>query len=246
MENPFGSASNKPQEQSEGYAELPLEVWFLARTSDKGGAAPYIKDTREGVPFIFKTGLYCVGGDGTQVTRRNFGGYTFFQAFIRPNYSEQGGPQTQEEWDTLSGRLTGFINAVLSPGIEDKAERWSHSFQLLTGYATELANSNDPDLRTTGEMFDVDGGMRDNASYMATVFALLLKSSPRQVIVNQKVDKGAKGDRNDIVVGSFKDAIAANAKTKAGAAIEPFPSKDGETFDLYTVRAEGEGTPSDF
>ncbi len=241
MQNPFGTAAgNKKQEESGGFTELPLGVWFLARTSDRGGAVPSIKDTREGVPFIFKTGLYCVGGDGKEVTPRMFGSYAFYQAFLRPNYSEQGGPQSQDDYDSLSGRLTGFINHTLSPGIEGEA-RWANSMRQLVAYANELSESSDPDLRLTQSMFQVEGtDFIDNAAYMATVFALLLRNSPRLVIVNQKVDKGKNGDRNDIVVGSVKDAIPSNAKTKTGATIEPFPSREGEVFDLYSEATEAE------
>lgn len=239
MENPFGTASNKPQEES-GFTELPLGVWFLARTSDRGGAVPSIKDTRDGVPFIFKTGLFCVGGDGKTITPKMYGSYAFYQAFLRPNYSEQGGPQSQEDYDSLSGRLTGFINHTLSPGIEGDA-RWANSMRQLVAYANELTESTDPDLRLTPDMFSV-GDLRDNAAYMATVFALLLRNSPRLVIINQKVDKGKNGDRNDIVVGSCKDAIAANAKTREGKPIEPFANREGEVFDLYTTSEDdGEG-----
>jgi hypothetical protein len=249
MENPFGTAAGAKQEENQGFKELPLDVWFLARTSDRGGAAPFIKDTNEGVPFMFKSGMYCVGGDDKQVKANMFGSYCFFQAFIRPSYKDQGGPQSQEDYDTLSGRMTGIMNACLSPGIEGSEARWANTMAQLSAYAAELANSTDPEIRTTAEMFDVPNsdGLRDNAAYMATVFALLLRTSPRQVIVNLKIDKGKNGDRNDTVVGSFKDAIEANAKTKAKVAIVPFESKEGETFGLYaTAEADGEGDPTDF
>ena len=233
MENPFGTASGKNQEET-GFAELPLNEWFIARTSDRGGAVPSIKDTKEGVPFMFKSGLFCVGGDDVKVKKSMYGAYAFFSAFMRPNFKDQGGPQSQDDYDALSGRLTGFMNATLSPGIEDKEARWMNTMKQLVEYANELQESADPDLKLLPEMFDVEGtDMRDNAAYMATVFALLLRNSPRLVIVNQRIDKGAKGDREDTVVGSFKDAIPANCKTKAGKPIEMFPDKEGEVFELY-------------
>jgi hypothetical protein len=242
MENPFGTASGREQTEQTARPDIPLGEWFIARTSDRGNAKPYIKDTRDGRPFIFKTGLFCVGGDGVKVVERMYGGYAFFQAFIHPNYKDQGGPQSQDDYDALSGRLTGFINAVLAAGIEDKNERWAASMSILASYASELAETTDPDKRVTGEMFDVthDDGQefRDNGAYMAEVFASLLREAPRLVIINQKIDKGRDGDRNDVVVGSFKDAISSNLKTKTGT-LQLFPDREGNKYELYDEATTG-------
>lgn len=240
MENPFGTAGDKPQTE-QAFTELPLGKWFLARTSDRGGAVPQIKESREGVPFLFKTGLYVIGGDGESVKPNMYGKYCFFQAYLRPNYKDQGGPQSQEDYDSLSGRLTGFMNACLSSSIKDPAARWTNTMSQLVAYANELTDSADPDTKLTPTMFEVEGtDLRDNAAYMGYVFALLLRTSPRNAIVNLKIDKGAKGDRNDVVVQTAKDATVKNATGRDGKTIEAFESREGEVFDLYPNPAEGE------
>jgi hypothetical protein len=245
MENPFGTAANKPQTETTGVMDLPLNVWFLARTSDRGGAVPSLKYSTDGTPFLFKTGLSCVGGDGVEVTQQMRNSYTFLDAYLRPNFSDQGGPQTQDDFDQLSGRMTGFMNACLSPGIEDKDARWANTQAQLVAYANVLAEETDPDRKLTGAMFEIQTAngetVRDNAAYMVSVFALLLQSSPRLVIVNQRVQK-LKDGREKIVVGSFKDAISANAKTQKGKVIEPFPTRDGEVYELY---GDSSGTGED-
>jgi hypothetical protein len=232
----FGSAGNRKQEEQVS-RELPLKVWFVGRTSTMGGAVPSIVESRDGVPFKFKTGLACVGGDGKSVTDRMFGIHAFFNAFLRPNMKDQGGPSSQDDYDQLSGRLVGFMNACLSPGIEDKDARWQNTLGVLGNYAAKLAEDTDPERHLTANDFRVNGGeIIDNAAYMAFVFVNLLKDAPRLVIINQRLDKGKNGDRNDIVVGSYKDAIAGNAN---GLAM--FTSADGESYDLYGAAETGAG-----
>jgi len=228
----FGSAVGRKQEESVS-RELPIKQWFVARIATQGGAKPHIKDTNDGIPFMFKTGLYCVGGDGKVVKENMYGLYTFFNAFLRPNYKDQGGPKSQDDYDALNGRLVGFMNALLSPGIEDKEARWKNTLRQLGDYAVKLAESNDPETRCDANTFTLEGGIVDNAAYMATVFVFLIKESPRNVIVNQRLDTGKDGDRNDLVVGSFKDAITDNAK-----GLQMFTSRDGESYEFYGAEAE--------
>ncbi len=243
MNDLFGTAASAPQQESTGPVELPTGKWFVARTSDRGGAAPKIVDGKDGQPFLFKTGLYVIGGDGKSVNSRMYGSYTFFQAFIRPNYKEQGGAQSQADFDALNGRLVGFMNTLLSPGVEDKEQRWVSTRSRLSAYAAILAEETDPDRRLTPDMFQVtlgDGSQgQDNANYMVRVFTLLLQAEPQYAIVNQKVDKGRNGDRNDLVVGSFKDATEKNSKTTNGQ-LEMFESREGELFAFYGASTEGE------
>jgi hypothetical protein len=234
----FGTASGTKQEETVS-VELPTGKWFVARTSDRGGAVPKLITGKDDQPFLFKTGLYVIGGDGKSVTERMYGKYTFFQAFIRPNYKDQGGPQSQADFDALNGRLVGFMNTLLSPGTEDKDARWQTSLTRLAEYAAVLKDETDPDLRLTPDMFVVTteaGEQRqDNAAYMATVFTLLLRGAPEYLIVNQKVDKGRDGTRSDLVVGSFKDATEANAAKTTNGALSMFESRDGESFAFYGV-----------
>jgi len=239
VKDPFGSAQGKKQDEAVS-RELPIKQWFVARIATQGGAKPHIKDTNDGVPFMFKTGLYCIGGDGKGVKENMYGLYTFFNAFLRPNYKEQGGPQSQDDYDALNGRLVGFMNALLSPGIEDKDERWASTQAQLGAYAGKLAEDTDPERHITAATFTLDDGIVDNAAYMATVFRFLVLDSPRNVIVNQRVDKGRDGDRHDLVVGSYKDAIEANAK-----GLKMFTSRDGEAYDFYGA-AETSADPSNF
>jgi hypothetical protein len=238
----FGTASNTKQEESVS-VELPTGKWFVARTSDRGGAAPKLITGKDDQPFLFKTGLYVIGGDGNTVTDRMYGKYTFFQAFIRPNYKDQGGPLSQADFDALNGRLVGFMNTLLSPGTEDKDARWQTTLTRLGEYAAVLKDETDPDLRLTPEMFatqvELENGSveerQDNAAYMASVFVLLLKGAPEYAIVNQKVDKGRDGTRSDLVVGSFKDATEANAAKTTNGALTMFESREGELFQFYGV-----------
>jgi hypothetical protein len=229
----FGSATGRKQEETTS-RELPVKQWFIARIATQGGAKPHIKYTNgDHLPFMFKTGLYCIGGDGKQVKENMYGLYTFFNAFLRPNYKDQGGPQSQDDYDALNGRLVGFMNALLSPGIEDKEARWANTQRQLGEYAGKLAEDSDSERRCDAGTFTLDGGIVDNAAYMATVFVFLLIDSPRHVIVNQRVDKGKDGDRNDLVVGSYKDAIDGNAK-----GLTMFTSRDGEAYEFYGATSE--------
>ena len=249
MNDLFGTASGAKQEETVS-VELPVGKWFVARTSDRGGASPKLITGKDDQPFLFKTGLYVIGGDGKSISERMYGKYTFFQAFIRPNYKDQGGPLSQADFDALNGRLVGFMNTLLSPGIEDKDARWANTIRRLGEYAAVLKDETDPELRLTPGMFAVQVDVaaegqpediqerQDNAAYMVSVFVLLLKGSPEYLIVNQKVDKGRDGTRNDLVVGSFKDATEANAAKTTNGALSMFESREGERFEFYGVTPE--------
>lgn len=243
MNDLFGTASGAKQEETVS-VELPIGKWFVARTSDRGGAAPKLIEGPTG-PFLFKTGLYVIGGDGKSVTSRMYGKYTFFQAFIRPNYKDQGGPKSQADHDALNGRLVGFMNTLLSPGTEDKDARWQTTLTRLGEYAKVLSDETDPELRLTPDMFAVQVDIskddepeeiverQDNAAYMASVFVLLLKGNPEYAIVNQKKDTGRDGTRDDLVVGSFKDATEKNAAKTSNGKLSMFESREGELFEFY-------------
>jgi hypothetical protein len=245
MKDLFGTAASAVQAESTGPAELPTGKWFAARTSDRGGASPTIVMGKDDQPFLFKTGLYAVGGDGKTVTEKMYGAYTFFQAFIRPNYKEQGGPQSQADYDALNGRLVGFMNTLLSPGIEDKEARWNNTLSRLGAFAGLLKDESDPDKHLEPAMFAVtlgDGSTgQDNAHYMVRVFTMLLLDQPGLAIVNQKLDKGRNGDRNDLVVGSYKDATVANSKTTNGQLVM-FTSREGEVFAFVDPASNGGGS----
>jgi hypothetical protein len=239
----FGTAAGAAQEETIS-VDLPIGKWFVARTSDRGGAAPRLIEGATG-PFLFKTGLYVIGGDGKSITERMYGKYTFFQAFIRPNYKDQGGPKSQADHDALNGRLVGFMNTLLAPGTEDKDTRWQTTLTRLGEYAKVLSTETDSDLKLTPEMFSVQVDIaaegepeniverQDNAAYMASVFVILLTGSPEYAIVNQKLDTGRDGTRSDLVVGSFKDATEKNAAKTSNGKLFMFESREGETFEFY-------------
>ena len=225
----FGMREKK-QEANSGGLELPEKIYFIGRTSDKDKAGPQIVSTHEGVPFMFKTGVFAIGGDGEKVTPRHYGRYGFFSAYIRPNYKDQGGPQNQEEWNTLSGRLVAFINATLSPGIEDDDEAWTNAYDQLAAFAAEVADDVATPMKP--EFFDVEGSeFRDNAAYLASVFAMLLMASPRTLVVT--VEKQARRndpDKIDTVIRAFRAGTAENAARSGKLNI--YPSRDGEQFEF--------------
>jgi hypothetical protein len=237
MEDLFGMREVKQKGAS--YDELPQNVYLVARTSDKEKAGPRIVENRDGEPFLFKTGVFVIGGDGEKVGKKFFGRYAWFSAFLRPNYKEQGGPQTQEEWNTLSGRLVSFINATLSPGIEDEEAAWNNSYDQLANYALELKDATQP---LTPDMFNLPEGGRDGAAYMASVFAGLLRTSPRTILAST-VQEAQRNDptRIDTNVRGYRAGTAEEAAKAGRLAI--FPNRDGVVeyeFAPSTVAEDGE------
>jgi hypothetical protein len=89
------------------------------------------------------------------------------------------------------------------------------------------------------EFFDVEGTeFRDNAAYLASVFAMLLMASPRTLVVT--VEKQARRndpDKIDTVIRAFRAGTAENAARSGKLNI--YPSRDGEQFEFApTVSAD--------
>lgn len=237
----FGMREKK-QEASGAGLELPEKVYFVGRTSDKEKAGPQIVSSKDGAPFLFKVGVFAIGGDGESVTPKHYGRYAFFSAFLRPNYKDQGGPQNQDEWNTLSGRLVSFINATLSPGIEGDDDAWLNSYDRLAEYAAELNDRAAQPIKP--EFFDNPDGTRDNAAYLASVFAALLQESPRTVLVSVVREKRRNDpSKVDTNVLGYRAGTAEEA-AKAGK-LTIFPSRDGELFEFAPSLATTE-TGEDF
>jgi hypothetical protein len=223
--------------------ELPEGVYFVGRTgtaSDgKEWKAPQIVYTREDqVPFMFKAWIEAVGGDGEKVTTAMYGRGGRFTAFIRPNMKEQGGPQNQEDYNLLSARLVSFITTVLSPGIEDEEAAWDYAYDQLGEYAGTVADTIKP------EFFEV-GEFRDNAAYIASIFASLLAESPRTVIVS--IGRQARRDdpnKTETLIRGYRPGTVEEAARSGNLQI--FANRNGVTEAEFTPSVATADAGEDF
>lgn len=238
-----GLAGDAPEERT-GDFDLPVGKWFIGRTAnrDRGGAAPVIrtnegkKKETEGKKFrSFKLGIDVIGAEGDIEAR----GMAFFETLITPMKEEadRGSP--------VSGRLLGFLNAVLSPGVgaehlpakgdgkdvkkEKSAKRagarWANTKRVLREAADkmpEITDKDKPHLSFPGE----DKVPRAIAALGLT--ALLDES--RLVLFKTKLDKPYKDDtgetRRNVVVGAVEDYTKANAEKRK---VSVYPGIEGDT-----------------
>lgn len=144
--DPFEEAAKAPPpDEGPSFEDLPPKAWCLGTTctEENGRAAPEIrtqewKDRGSGEERIaqkFSIGLRCQGGDNL-ISDKHRNATVFYETFVHPGDREPEGM-------VLSGKLTGFLNAVFGPGIEsnDKEERkrlrWQNTLAKLKEVATE-------------------------------------------------------------------------------------------------------------
>lgn len=136
-------ASEAPVEEQTGFDELPPGAWIIGATATikNGGAAPQRKlatmKDKDGMRqwYTFNVGLLVKGGDSVLDAAKHKDRYIFFQCSVHPRDDDEGtGPKT-----LMSGRLTGFLNAIFARGValEEKDRklkaqaRWQVTLQKL-------------------------------------------------------------------------------------------------------------------
>lgn len=198
--------ANAKVEESTGFPDLPEKAWVFAKTctAEHGGAAPGIKpikkkDGTETHQFVL--GLICQGGDAA-IKKSHVGTYAFLQPWVKPD------PTGTDAKLLLSGKLTGFLNAIFACGVglelkeEERAPvRWRRTVAVL-----QEAVKARPEI--TPEAYGGDLALFIGA---CAVVALGEKSYP--VLFKTRLEKYDTRDgekRERMGVGAIEDAIPAN------------------------------------
>jgi hypothetical protein len=207
----LANSEDIPQEPM--FEDLPPKAWCLGRTAtaDQGGAAPTTRknEGKDGKPdwYKFNVGLSTLGGDRL-ITAAHANKMCFFGVGIDP-WENDSGP--------VSGKLAGFMNAVLATGVasdvkDPKARskaRWAASMVKLK----EFAGTN-PMIE--GGAVVLSSYQGDKARYLVGLLTAYLLENPQEVLFKtvQSVNKKT-GQDYGIQVGATEEATEANiAKRK--------------------------------
>ena len=206
----------------QGREDLPPKEFFVMQTATKedGGAAAQIRE-REGSEkgstiYQFNIGLRAVGGKEEHRKFKN--GMLFFECWVTP--SDEGADKNA----LLSGRLTGFLNAVFSSGIaadvkDDKERarlRWRNTTQALAAVQQRRPEII-PEAYT-----DKNTGQQSMALFVAGCAVAALEEQAYSLLVKTKQSNftkrdGTKGSK--IEVGSFEDFTPATALARGKLAL---------------------------
>lgn len=225
----------------QGREELPEKQFFVMQTATKedGGAAAQIRegkgqDPPDSTTYQFNIGLRAVGG--APANRKHKNGMLFFEAWVMP--SDEGNDKNA----LLSGRLTGFLNAVFSSGIaldikDDKARaqaRWRHTAQVLAA-----AQAKRPEIIPEAYI-DKNTGQQSVALFVAGCAVAALEDEARKLIVKTKTRNFKKRDGtagSKIEIGTFEDFVPAHATNRGvvlwdmeGVAATPGVAASGKSF----------------
>jgi hypothetical protein len=209
-------AAESPSESS-GMADLPVDAVVLMRTSTKkdgtGKTAPRVeffieKQLKPGQSelrtfYQFRTGLIAIGGDDKCNAKEHKGKYLFFDAFIHPGEKENVS-------QTLSGKLTGFLNNIFAMGVQTKERkgkdkdavksagmaRWQATIAFLRKVAVEKGLS--------VKQYD-----NDRARFVSGLAVSAIEDSPRVILVktgNIKQRNPGDGPAYQVGIKSIEDA----------------------------------------
>lgn len=202
----------------QGREDLPEKQHFVMQTATKedGGAAAQIREREGNDPpgstiYQFNIGLRAIGGKPENRKHKN--GMLFFETWVMP--SDEGTDKNA----LLSGRLTGFLNAVFSSGIgldikDEKARaqaRWRHTTQVLAAVQARR-----PEI-VPEAYIDKNTGQQSTALFVAGCAVAALEEESRKLIIRTKLrtfnkKDGSKG--SNIEVGTFEDFVPANATNR--------------------------------
>lgn len=209
----WDEASGKPQiEGGQDFENLPEGIWFSAMntTQENGEARPRVVEIapkEEGGETIHKIniGLIANGAEAGKVDPKFEGRYCFFSSWVKPN------PEGKEAGNFLSGKLTGFLNAIYAPGIgldeEDDGKKAALRWQATMGALRKVAEAND----LKAEEYD------DPSLYIAAVAVVDLRENPKKILFKTRgrkyKDKQGK-ERVNIEVGSYEDCVPKNLEKR--------------------------------
>lgn len=218
-------AASKPQVESQGdFPTLPPGKWYNSNTTtgENGEAKPRIRkvDFKNGDhAFEFNVGLIVNGGE-RDVDTKFKGQFCFFTSWTSPN------PKGDQADNLLSGRLTGFLNAIYANGVavdekdkEVKAqERWQVTIKALQAIAEDKGLTEDqfpsPDV------------------FIAAVAIADMQENSHQVLFKTRSEsyKTKEGvEKTSIKVGAYEDAVEVNLDKRKVSLFED-RGTDGSTF----------------
>jgi hypothetical protein len=214
MNSFWSDAADKPQiEGGQEFEDLPVKFWFSASTAtvENGESRPRIVEIapkQEGGETIhkFNAGLIVDGAESGKVDPKFEGRYCFFSSWIRPN------PEGPEVGNYISGRLTGFLNAIYATGIaldeEDKEKRAQLRWQATMGELSKVAAENELKLED----------YPDEGLYIAAVAITDLQQNSKKVLFKTRgrsyKDKQGK-ERVNVEVGAYEDCVQANLMNRS-------------------------------
>ncbi len=222
----WSDAAGKPQvEGGSDFPSLPAKKWFSARnaTNDNGGARPTIKE----IPFKngdtgyqFNVGL-IVDGSEADVSEKMNGQFCFFSAWTSPN------PEGSDAENMISGRLTGFLNALYATGVgldeKDKAKRADKRWQVTVGALQRIAE----DKGLTEDQFSSPD------TFIAAVAIADLQENSKRVLFKTRsrtYKKKDGGEGEEISVGAYEDAVADNIEKRSVTVFEERGTEGGTSF----------------
>lgn len=218
----WSDAATADTQEAAGFEDFPNNAWCIGATAvvADGGSAPKceLQTPRGGADFDpyyrFAVGLKAKGGDAS-LTDKYKDRYMFFQCGVHPSPDElKGGKRL-----LMSGRLTGFLNALYSRGvgleIKDAAERakvrWSNTLNKLQ----EISKSH-PEISEQSAMNDLTG-TGDLALCLVQLAIAGLENDSQLVLfkIKNKTSKTSGDVRQQISqYEDFVDAHVANRKVR--------------------------------
>lgn len=211
-------ASEAPVEEQTGFEDLPAGAWVIGATAttQNGGAAPSVRkkkfkddngNTRE--YYAFNVGLLVKGGDTVLDPDRHKDRYTFFSAPVHPRDDDDApsGPK-----GLMSGRLTGFLNAIFAQGValdeKDKKERAQKRWQVTLQKLTEVEKLH-PEMDAGAVMNDITG-QPDLALGLLSLAIAAIENDSKPILFKTGLSKKRPGSEQRTEIKQFEDYAPKN------------------------------------